>query len=295
VLSLKSPMQRMRVRIPLFLFALFAATHGHAQDIGTVTLLRDTPLRVLRGVSVLQGAEGMRLRPGDFLVTGSTATAQAQLELSGGAIVEIGPSSEVYLFSVTASGAEIVLARGWLKGEATSGSYRYSNPLVSAASKGGNVLLHADDNEADVFVEQGVAQVSGGSAPIPTAADKIFFTRRAGKPIAVAGRPSAEFVGAMPISFRDVLPPRLERFAGKKAPEPRNDHEVSFADVEPLLRLPVAWRRGLVERFRPRLQDQGFRQAIEAHIASLPEWKPVLYADNHTSGAAAPADKSGPR
>ena len=281
-------------RIPLLLVTLLAAICSRAQDVGAVTLLKDSPLRVVRGVSVLQGAEGMRLRTGDFLATGSTPTAQAQLELSSGAIVEIGPSSEVYLFSVTASGAEIVLAKGWLKGEAASGNYRYSNPLVSATSKGGNVLLRADDSSADLFVEQGIAQVSGGSAPVTSSPDKIFFTRRAGKPVAAAGRPSGEFVAAMPISFRDVLPSRLARFAGQKAPEPRSDHEVSFADVEPLLRLPAAWRRGLAERFRPRLQDQAFRQAIEARIASLPEWKPILYADNHPSGAA-PADKPNPR
>ncbi len=293
MLSPKSLVQCVGVRIPLLLVALLVSMYARAQDVGTVTLLRDTPLRVIRGVSVLQGAEGMRLHAGDFLVTGSTATAQAQLELSGGAIVEIGPSSDVYLFSVAASGGEIVLARGWLKGEAASGNYRYSNPLASASTRGGRVLLRADDTSVDIFVEQGTAQVSGGSAPITSSADKIFFTRRASKPMNAAERPSAEFVGAMPISFRDVLPSRLDRFAGKKAPEPRMDHEVSFADVEPLLRLPATWRRGLAERFRARLQDDAFRQAIEAHIASLPEWNPILHADNHAPGST-PADKPNP-
>lgn len=285
---------RIRIRSSLLLAGLLAAMYGHAQEIGTVTLVKDTPLRVIRGVSVLQGMEGMRLRPGDFLATGSNGTAQAQLEFSGGAVVEIGPSSEVYLLSATANGAEIVVLKGWLKGETTSGNYRYSNPLVSAATKGGRVLVRADDGSAEVFVEQGTAQISGGSTPIPSSADKIFFTRRSGKPVAAAERPSPEFVGAMPVSFRDVFPPRLEHFAGKKAPEPRSDHEVSFADVEPLLRLPAALRRGQVERFRPRLEDEAFRKAIEAHLASLPEWKPVLNANNHTSGAA-PTGKSNPQ
>jgi hypothetical protein len=277
---------RVRLGCSLFFAGLLAAVHGRAQDIGSVTLLKDTPLRVLRGVSVLQGAEGMRLRQGDFLVTGPAATTQVQLEFAGGAIVEIGPSSEVYLFSVTASSQEIVVPTGWLKGETSSGTLRCSNPLVSVSTRGGNVLVHAGAGVADVFVEKGAAQVSGGSAPIASSNDKIFFTRKAGKPVTAAGRPSADFVGAMPISFRDELPPRISRFAGKKPPEPRVDHEVSYADVESLLSLPANWRRGLVERFRPRLQDPAFRQAIEAHIASLPEWKPYLNPDNHASLAA---------
>jgi hypothetical protein len=276
-------------------FVLIGAMRGHAQDIATLTLLKDTPLRVIRGVSVLQGVEGMRIRQGDYLETGPGATAQAQLEFTGGATVELGPSSQVLLFNATASSAEIVVTMGWLKGETTSGTYRYDSPVMSATTKGGNVLLHIADDESDVFVETGVASInSGGPAPIASSAEKIFFTRRAGKPLATAGRPSQEFVGAMPVSFRDVLPPRLARFSEKKPPEPKSDHEVSYSEIERLLRLPPAWRRGLVDRFRSRLRDPGFRQAIESHLSALPEWKPVLSADNQTSGAA-PTDKSDPR
>src|SRR5579863_301345 len=98
----------------------------------------------------------------------------------------------------------------------------------------------------------------------------------------------------MPVSFRDVLPPRVSRFAGKKPPEPKSDHEVSYSDIDRLLRLPPTWRKGLVDRFRPRLEDRSFRQAIQAHIAALPDWKPALSADNPSSGPA-PTDKSDPR
>jgi hypothetical protein len=266
-----------------------------AQEIATLTLLKDTPLRVIRGVSVLQGVEGMRLRAGDYLETGPAGTAQAQLELAGGAIVELGPSTQVLLFSMSASSADIVVATGWLKGETTSGTYRYGSPLVSATTKGGSILLHVADEASDVFVERGAASViSGAPPPVTSSADKIFFTHRAAKPLAAAGRPSPEFVDAMPVSFRDVLPSRLSRFEGKKPPEPKSDHEVAYADIERLLRLPPAWRRGLVERFRPRLQDHAFRQAIESHIGTLPDWKPAISGETQTSGAAR-ADRSNPR
>ena len=262
-----------------FLFpivALLVSLYAHSQEVGTVTLLKDSPLRVIRGVSVLQGAEGMRLRQGDILETASAGTAQAQLELSGGAIVELGPSSQVFLYSQSGTAAEMVLMNGWLKGETTSGSFRYSSPLAAATTKGGNVLLHATANDAEIFVERGAASVSiGASAPVASSADKVFFTRRAGKPIASAGRPSQDFISAMPVCFRDVLPSRMSRFAGTKPPVPKSDHDVSYAEVERWL--TSSWGKGLVGRFKPRLQDGAFHQAIEGHLAALPGWEPVLH------------------
>jgi hypothetical protein len=263
----------------LFLFpivALLVSLNAHAQEVGTVTLLKDSPLRVIRGVSVLQGGEGIRLRQGDILETGPATTAQAQLELSGGAIVELGPSSQVFLYTQGGAAAEMVLLSGWLKGETTSGSFRYSSPLAAATTKGGNVLLHATAGDVDIFVERGAASVSiASAAPVASSADKVFFTRRAGKPLTAAGRPSQDFIGAMPVSFRDVLPSRLARFAGAKPPVPKSDHDVSYAEIERWL--TSSWGRGLVARFKPRLQDSAFRQAIEGHLATLPEWEPVVH------------------
>jgi hypothetical protein len=274
------PIQSVGVRVRrFFLFliaALLAPLYAHSQEVGTLTLLKDSPLRVIRGYSVLQGVEGMRLRPGDILETSPAATAQAQLEFSGGAIVELGPSSQVLLYSRTGTGAEMVLLAGWLKGETSSGSYRYSSPLATASTKGGNILLHAAANAADIFVERGAASVSiGNSGAMASSTDKVFFTRRLGKPIVAASRPSQDFVSAMPACFRDVLPSRMARFVGAKPPVLKNDHDVAYAEIERWL--TSGWGKGLVGRFKPRLQDSAFRQAIETHLAALPEWEPVLH------------------
>jgi hypothetical protein len=274
---------RWRVRRSLFFaaFALLVSAIAHSQEVGTLTLLENTPLHVIRGISMLQGVEGMKLRPGDILETGPAATAQAQLEFSGGAVVELGPSSQLYILSQTGSTADLVLLSGWLKGETTSGSYRYSSPLVSATTKGGNVLLHATSDASDAFVEHGTASVSGGGAAIPSSPDKIFFTHKAGKPLAPAERPSKDFIGGMPISFRDALPSRLAAFAARKPAVPKSDHDVTYADVEHWLMLPPAWRRGFVARFKPRLQDNAFHQAIAEHLKALPDWEPALHPDDH--------------
>ena len=274
------PIQSVGVPVRRFfaflIVALFVSSYAYTQEVGTLTLLKDSPLRVIRGVSVLQGIEGMRLRQGDILETGPAPTAQAQLEFTGGAIFELGPSTQVLLLSQTATSTETAMLAGWLKGETTAGTYRYSSPLVTATTKGGNVLLHVTADNAEVFVERGAASVgAGAAAATPSSADKIFFTRKAGKPIVAAGRPSGEFIGAMPVSFRDEFPSRLSRFAGAKPPVPKSDHEVSYAEIERWL--TSGWGRGLVTRFKPRIQDSAFRQAIEAHLAALPGWEPVLH------------------
>jgi hypothetical protein len=277
------PIQSLGVRIPSFcLFAaaaLMVLMPMQAQEVGTLTLLRDTPLHVIRGVTVLQGVEGMRLHAGDILETGPAPTAQAQLEFTGGAIVELGPSTQLMVSSAGAASGEMLLASGWVKGETTAGVYRYTSPLVTASSKGGNVLLHSAADSADVFVERGNASVSGGAAPTPSAPGKIFFTRKGGKPLVPAGRPSGDFIGAMPFCFRDALPPRLSAFAGKKTPTPKADHEVTYAEIEHWLTLPSS-RKAFAARFRPRLQDPAFRQAIEAHQTALPEWQLYLHPES---------------
>lgn len=252
-----------------------------------VTLLRDSPLHVIRGVAMLQGVEGMGLRTGDILETGPAATAQAQVELPGGGVIALGPSTHLLIFSQGPGTAEVVLQEGWLKGETAAGIYRYSSPLVTATSKGGNVLMHATADTTSVFVEEGAASVNGGATvQLASSSSKVFFARHAGKPGTASGPPPPrEFVESMPISFRDVLPPRLSAFAGKKQPMPKIDHDVTYTDVERWLTLPAAWRRGFAARFRPRLQDSAFRQAVETHLAALPDWRPVLHPEESNPGS----------
>jgi hypothetical protein len=286
---------RVRCSYLLPALALLVSLHAHAQEVGTLTLLNDTTLGVIRGYSVLKGVEGMRLRQGDILVTGPAASAQAQLEFTGGAIIELGPSTQLLVFSHSPSAAELVLLTGWLKGETTAGAYRYASPLITATSKGGNILLHAQADAAEVFVEKGTALISmAGLPPVASSADKLFFARKAGKPLPVAGRPSQEFVAAMPVSFRDFLPSRLSKFSGKKPPEPKSDHDVSYAEIERWLMISPQWRRGFVERFKPRLQDSAFRQAIDSHLMALPEWEPVLHPEHRKTGPSTAVQSNSP-
>src|SRR5713101_3864117 len=124
------------------------------QYAGTVTFLEGS-LLIIRGTTALQAAEGTRLKQGDIIE--SSDKGFAQLEFIGGAIVALGPASRMYVFrhgmggksGGDATGAELVLLSGWLKGQsdAHAGSYRYETPLLAAATGNGTVVFHTKESE----------------------------------------------------------------------------------------------------------------------------------------------------
>jgi hypothetical protein len=288
-------MKRLGTLPALLLLSISAS----AQTVGSVTLL-DGSLRVVRGASVATGAESMRLKQGDILETSSTGFAQ--LEFGGGTIVALGPSSRLYILRYASrptateaseksgdSGntkADLILLNGWLKGESSSsgGTYRYRTPSLAATTASGTVVIHSDDSGADLFVESGAAAVGevnrdGSSRQPQPAKARQFFSRRAGR-LTNSSQPSSAFVDAMPRPFRDTLPSRLAHFAGKSV-EPKPNHAISFAEMQPWMKMPPSWQSGFVERFEPRLDDPEFRKQMEAHSAEYPEWDKILHPEKY--------------
>lgn len=259
-----------------------------AQDVGTVTFLEGS-LRMIRGATVFQGAEGVRLKQGDIVE--SSEQGFVQLEFIGGPIVVLGPSSRAYVFRHSAGGksgsesggGELVLLSGWLKAlsGAHAGSYRFASPLLAATTRNGTVVFHSSESGCDIFIESGSAAIAvasnGGNVGKPTTGNAgQFFSRRPGKTLAISSRPSTAFLDAMPRAFRDDLPSRLARFTGRP-PEPKAQHAVSYAEIQEWLTMPAEWRKGFVERFERRLQDPEFRRQLEAHAAEYPEWEAALH------------------
>jgi hypothetical protein len=288
----------MRLASSLLVLFLVLPLSAVGQDAGTLTLV-ESSLRVIRGATAYAGAEGVRLRQGDILETGDGGFAQ--LELSGGVIAVLGPSSRAFLFR-QGNGAEMVLLSGWLKGEGASqaGSYRFASPLLGASTNEGTVVLRAGENSAEIFVESRSANVAeigpeGNWGHMANVRAGQFCMRQRGKSVIVSSRPPATFVDALPKAFRDTLPSRLARFAGKKPVELRRDHEVSFAEVQSWLTMGRTWRRGFVVRFQSRLKDTAFRAAVEKHLRELPEWDPVLHPEKYTPDTPAPAGSNSPQ
>jgi hypothetical protein len=260
-------------------------TAARAEELGTFTMLEGS-VRVIRGTAVLRAVEGMRFENGDIVETGSPAFVQA--EFAAGTIAAIGPSTRVWVHK----SGEMMLMSGWLKGESGQGGggYRYVSPLLTASSKSGAVILHAAPGLAELFVESGTANVEGGEGSHVIAAKSgQFLTHHASKTVAVNPRPDAAFVDGMPRPFRDTLPSRLPHFAGKKPAEPRHDHDVTYAEIEPWMKFGRSWRRSLEERFQPRLKDAEFRKEVEQHISDYPEWDRVLHPEKYQNSPSAPA------
>ena len=281
-------MNRALALLALFLLPLA----GAAQELGTFTLVEGSP-RLIRGTTVLRASEGVRFQNNDIVETASPGFVQA--EFPGGSIIAIGPSTRVLIHSAAGKSADLVLMSGWLKGENPSdaGGYHFSSSPLGAASKAGAVILHTAVAEGELYVESGTATVTeAGGHPVAAKAGQ-FFTRRSGK-FAVNTRPDGPFLQGMPQPFRDTLPSRQSHFAGKKPAEPNHDHDVTYAEVEPWLKMG-AWRRSFEERFQPRLKDAEFRKAVESHIAEYPEWDRVLHPEKYPENSpTGPADNSKP-
>lgn len=272
----------------LFLALLLSMLPGPPaeQAAGSLTLLEGT-LTLIRGTSVYQGIEGMHIQRGDIIETSSGSFAQ--LEFAGG-VVALGPATRLYI--LPAGGAngphpvslDLVMLDGWLKLEATGakGLYRFRTPLLAASTADGAVVARGDSTACDVFLESGAStslsevNPSGDTGPPAQGKAGQFFSRRKGAPVSTVARPSSAFLDSMPRQFRDTLPPRQQRFSNKLVAA-KAEHPVSFDEIASWLKTPSTWRRGLAERFSPRLSDSNFRKQIESHLPEFPEWDPILH------------------
>jgi hypothetical protein len=272
--------------VVFLLLALPVVPLAVAQEVGALTLV-EGPLRLIRGTTVLLGAEGVRLYHGDIIE--SSNAGFVQLEFAKGTIVALGSSTRVLLLGHTAgrnasgNAEELVLLSGWLKSQTGSNSeaYRYDSPLLAAATQDGSLVLHSTTETSGIFVESGSAHIgetgSDGKWRDPQIAKAgQFYSRLAGQGVVANRRPDSTFVETMPRQFRDALPSLMPRFAGKVL-QPKRDHEVTYSDIQPWLTTRQAWRSGFVRRFQPRLKDPAFRRVLEVHLKDHPEWALALY------------------
>jgi hypothetical protein len=216
---------------------------------------------------------------------------QAQIEFDDGAILNLSGGARAMLTAAQGANGEpgVVLQPGWIKfarAKAAKGKpYRYTAPLARLSSSGATGVIHAGPEATEIFIESGAARlVELSKSGAPGAGRDFkggeFIVRRDGQPVAVASRPSAEFVKAMPGYFRDDLAAFLPRLRNRDA-EPTREHEASYDEVEVWLKAPLAVRRGLRERFKSRAKDGQFRAKLIENLASHPEWDPILFPEKY--------------
>ena len=109
----------------------------------------------------------------------------------------------------------------------------------------------------------------------------MFGDSRTGEqPAVTAGRPPAQFIGAMPRHFQDNLPVLLDRFKDKKA-DPKHEREATYGEVEAWLKTGPPLRKTFVKRFQARARDAEFRKGLVDNLREHPEWDPVLYPEKY--------------
>ena len=259
-----------------------------AAEIGTITLAEGS-VRLLRGPSLLNASEGVRIQPGDVLETNERGISV--VEFADGLLLGLGPRTRLYLPEGTRRsksaepGQAIILLAGWLKLEsgkqAPADGYRVLTTALGVSTRDAKLLLHAADQRASLFLESGSARIlepdeagraSGGAA----LGAGQFASRMRAQRTSVRARPDAGFLENMPRWFRDALPARPGRL--KTNPKaPKADHDAAYDEVSDLLQLPQTWRGEMVRRFSARLRDPAFRKAVAANMNHHPEWHRILY------------------
>jgi hypothetical protein len=290
----------------LFIVALPAA----AQEIGTVTIVDGQPA-VLRGALRLLLAEGAILLADDIVETGEAGFVQ--VESPGGVALGIGPKTRLFAdaqgMRTGAARVTPYLLEGWVKlsvpkslsRSGLAGALRL--PRAEITDLGGTVVVQAAAREVRLFSESGAVQVREQRSDVPADRDQgagrvpvevkagQFYVWTAGSRSRVQPRPDATFMAAMPVIFRDTLPPRLDKLSGRKIAL-RPGPALSYPDIGAWLAIDdPAIRRRFVQRYAPRLEDPQFRRSVAANITSHPEWYPVLYPGK---GAAGPESGASP-
>jgi hypothetical protein len=248
---------------------------------GVVSIADGGPFTIIRQSAVYAGSKGTTLLAGDFIET--EPGALLAIGLTGGSLLGVGPSSQVYILQRTDIPTLIVL-RGWVKadvrGSAAVPAIRIIGTRLGIQSQHAVVLIHAADGRDAIFDEQGSATLllrdeAATRTDTPTQPNQ-FFVRADREAVVMQQRPSADFVGAMPIAFRDSLPEQAAANL-QKPTDAQRMRDVTYADVQSWLTMPRDWRSGFIVRFRGRLKDPTFFAAMDTHLNQFPEWVPILH------------------
>jgi hypothetical protein len=277
---------RVRSRIAALLVCASASAFG--QTVGVLTVAEGRVVLV-RGATTYAAAAGVAIQNGDILA--ADPKGQAQIEFDDGAILNLARGSRALLLAAQGAGGEpgVALQAGWVKftraKAAKDKPYRYTAPLARLSTAGATGVIRVGADACELFIESGAARlVELSKGGLPGAGRDVkggeFVARREGQPLAVAPRPSSEFVKAMPGYFRDDLPAFLPRVRGKAA-ELKREHEATYDEVGVWLRASQPVRRGLMERFQGRAKDAQFRSRVIENLAAHPEWDPVVHPEKY--------------
>ncbi len=264
--------------LPCLLLVSVAATA--ATEIGTVTLAEGAP-QLLRGATWYRIAAGVRVQEADIVAGGERS--QVQIEFATGSRANLAGTGYLYLMPASKN-TPLVLAlpSGWLKLAAKAPGMRVRTAVFDVESPDGTLVVHAQTDMADLFVESGRARLiestsSRGDGPTRDAKRGEYWARTVSGTFTTVARAPKPFVQAMPPHFIDALPVLAARIKSK--PVPVVDHEITYAEAQPWLAGPE--RAVFERRFAVRLSDPEFRRAVEPHVSNYPMWDRRLHPEKY--------------
>ncbi|WP_338416566.1 hypothetical protein [uncultured Sphaerotilus sp.] len=272
---------------------LIASSPHAAQAQGALVGILEGKATLVRQTTRFEIAEGVALKNEDILETAPSSFLQ--IETPEGHRIGLGASSRLLLAPTlsrrAAAAPRVYLLQGWAKftpAVATAprpAGFTGLTPSFEVEVGSGAVILSSDPKEFAAFVESGALKLtarssttSGTSRPPLALSAGEFVVERSGEKAVVSGRPAPGFLDQMPRPFRDPLPARAERFRGQQIAM-KALGELGYEDIAPWLGAEPGLRTPLLPRWRPRLQDKAFRNAVIARMAVHPEWDPLVFPE----------------
>lgn len=248
---------------------------------GQATLVRQTTRHEL--------AEGAELKNDDLLETAPASFVQ--IELPGGHRIGLGPGTRVMLapgpLRRGSVAPRLYLLHGWAKftpgTEPRPAGAVDLTPSVEIGAGSGTVIVASGPKEFAAFVETGplklIPRPVANRPPLSVAAGEFVVAPPGDKPV-VSSRPTPAFLDQMPRPFRDPLPARADRFKGRQVTL-KSLGEVGYDDIAPWLTAEAGLRVPMLPRWRVRLRDKAFRDAVIARMAAHPEWDRVVFPEKY--------------
>jgi hypothetical protein len=256
-----------------------------AAAVGGVITIAEGKAVVYRSLGRFQAAEGVRLQADDLVYTGKDTFLQ--VEFDDGATIDLGPDTSIQLNGPTQRKGDrpgLYLLSGWIKvTDAPGGAAKamLGAPSLEVREISGTVVAHIEAGSGAVFVEDGGARLTdrrGRASAAVTLKHNDFIAFHKDEAIIPAGRPSSDFVAALPRQFRDQLPQRLAAFKGREKTA-RVDGTFSYAEVEAWINAEAPIRRQFVRTWRAKADDAAFRASLDQAMPMHPEWDPVLHPE----------------
>jgi hypothetical protein len=273
----------LRVLIAVGLMASLCELAFSAEPVGKVTFA-ESNIAIIRQTTLYRAAVGTTVHDGDIV---ETPDGGVQIEFSPSTLMAVAAHSRVLVRMQNAASAGcdllVISLNGMVKIARTLEVAKRSICMQAAQIRSmltSGSAIQRLDGAVSLFPEKGELSVqdiglaAASHVPIKVPAEQ-FAEWRSGQALKVLGRPTPDFLAAVPKSFQDELTPMADRVRDVKS-EPSAQREVSYADIAEWLKT-MPQHTEFVRQFRPRLKDPEFRRQLDEELGKSPTWGPILH------------------